>query len=74
MGYFDKISALGAERTGIVGWQAYRSEAVEGGVLVDGAVAHPKTRGKYAGQPNWRKRDWKTHRRLFFSVAELKNV
>lgn len=59
-------------------WDAYEFEAIgrtadnrEAKLIrVAGAVAPPKTRGKYKGLPNWDKRDPATEKTAYFTPAE----
>ncbi len=57
-------------------WGFYRIECLRDNdreliaAKIVGAVAPPKTRGKYKGQPNWRKMDKTTRRTVYITPVQ----
>ncbi len=56
----EKAAAI----VGLEGWVPFIFERLENGVLVTGAVCPLVTRGPRKGQPNYRKRDPKTLKKV----------
>lgn len=56
-------------------WSPFRYEALDGNdypILITGAIAPVKTRGKNAGRRDWKKLDKSTERRIVITRTELR--
>jgi len=62
-----------AERiAGVEGWTPWIFEAVVGGIICTGAVCPLITRGKRKGEPNYRKADMTTYRKVIVPARAAK--
>lgn len=68
----DFINMIASERGAPDGWQWYRQEAIDGGLLVTGAVCDATYKsGPRKGLTNWSKRDKATERRILISELAM---